>query len=338
VPGTHFRGTPPARRAALHRIALCAGLAIIALTASATFAQDKWPSRPIRLICGYPAASSPDLQARLIAEPLSKALGQPVVVENKPGAGGNIGADLLAKATDDHTIAIIGNGPLTSAPFLYSKLPYDPMKDFAPIVLVGTAPLVWVAQKSEVKGSIADYIKATRAAGDKLNYGSIGAGSGGHLAMELINEALGLRPVHVPFPGGPQILNAMLAGEIQITLLPPSTVAPHVQSGKLAAVAVTSSQRSALAPDVASMSEIGAKGVNIEVWNAIMAPAKMPAAHQAKLNAEIAKILNDKQVREKLLQLGWKVEDTSIMAAAERIKSDTTLYGRLIKAKGYKLD
>jgi tripartite-type tricarboxylate transporter receptor subunit TctC len=130
----------------------------------------------------------------------------------------------------------------------------------------------------------------------------------------------------------------MLAGEIQITLLPPSTVAPHVQSGKLAAIAVTSAQRSPLSPDVPSMAEIGAKGVNVEVWNAIMAPAKMPAAHQAKLNAEIAKILNDKQIRDKLLQLGWKVEDTSTKAAAERIASDTALYGKLIKAKGYKLD
>src|SRR5262245_9550271 len=124
----------------------------------ASQAQDAWPSRPVRLICGYPAGSSPDLQARLIAERLGKALGQPVVVENKPGAGGNIGADLTAKAEDGHTIGIIGNGPLTSAKFLYTKLPYDPSKDFAPIALVGTAPLVWVAPKSALTGSVADYI------------------------------------------------------------------------------------------------------------------------------------------------------------------------------------
>jgi len=301
-------------------------------------AQDAWPSRPIRLICGYPAASSPDLQARLLAEPLSKALGQPVVVENKPGAGGNIGADLLAKTTDDHTIAIIGNGPLTSAPFLYAKLPYDPAKDFAPIALVGSAPLTWVATKQAMPGSAADFVKAMKAAGDKANYGSIGAGSGSHLGMEIIKEALGLQAVHVPFAGGPPILNAMLAGEVQMTLLPWSTVAPHVQGGKLNAVAVTSSERSPLSPEIPSMKEIGATGVNIEVWNAIMAPAKMSAAHQAKLNAEIAKILNTKEMKDKLLALGWKVEDTTPKTVADRIRNDTALYGKLIKAKGIKLD
>ena len=297
-----------------------------------------WPARPLRIIAGYPSGSSPDLLARLLAEHLGKSLGQTVIVENKPGAGGNIGAELIAKADDGHTIGIIGNGPLTSSKFLFSKLAYDPLKDFAPIALVGSAPLVWVAPKSAVTGSVADYIKSVQAAGDKINYGSIGAGSGGHLAMELIKERLGLQAVHVPFAGGPAILNAMLGGQIQIALLPGSTVAPLVQSGKLAAVAVTTSERSPLAPDLLSMSEIGAKGINIEVWNAIMAPVKMPEAHQARLNAEIAKILQTSEVREKLLQLGWRVEDTSPKALADRIKSDTALYGALITAKGIKVD
>lgn len=327
-----------ARRTLLKLAALGAAVATLAATSLVASAQDAWPTRPLRLICGYPAGSSPDLQARLLAEPLGKALGQPVVVENKPGAGGNIGADMIAKATDEYTIGIIGNGPLTSARFLYTKLPYDPSKDFAPIALVGTAPLVWVAPKAAFNGNVADYIKGVKTAGDKANFGSIGAGSGSHLGMELIKEALGLQAVHAPFAGGPQILNGILSGEIQMTLLPGSTVAPLVQSGKLAAIAVTSSARSPLSPELPSMSEVGAKGVNIEVWNAIMAPAKMPAAHQAKLNAEIAKILNTKEMTEKLLQLGWKVEDTSPKALIARINSDTALYGNLIHAKGYKLD
>ena len=331
-----------ARSRLLRRNTLKLAVAATALTATAlsplaSFAQGAWPTRPIKLICGYPAGSSPDLQARLIAEPLSKALGQPVVVENKPGAGGNIGADLIAKG-DDHTIGIIGNGPLTSAPFLYTKLAYNPSKDFAPIVLVGTAPLVWVVPKAAMSGSPQDYVNWFRTTGNKANYGSIGAGSGGHLGMELINEALGAQPVHVPFPGGPQILNGMLAGEIQMTLLPASTVAPHVQSGKLAAVAVTSAKRSPLSPDLPSMPEIGVKGVSVEVWNAIMAPASMPAANQQKLNAEIAKILNAKEMKDRLFQLGWQVEGTTQQALIDRINSDTALYGKLIRAKGYKLD
>ena len=325
------------RRTLLKVLAITAA-ALPALTASNAFAQAAWPTRPIKLICGYPAGSSPDLQARLLADPLSKALGQPVVVDNKPGAGGNIGADLLAKSTDDHTIAIIGNGPLTSAPSLYTKLAYDPSKDFAPIALVGAAPIVWVVPKAALTGSGTEYIKWLKGTGDKSNFGSIGAGSGGHLGMELIKDSTGVNPVHVPFPGGPQILNAMLSGEIQMTLLPYSTVLPHIQSGKLAPVAVTSAERSPLSPEISSMAEVGVTGVNIEVWNAIMAPVKMPAAHQMKLNAEIAKILQSKEMKDKLFQLGWQVGDTSPKALADRIQSDTALYGKLIKAKGYKLD
>ena len=326
------------RRTFLKLPLACALLASLALLSSPTFAQDNWPTRPLRLICGYPAGSSPDLQARLLAEPLGKALGQPVVVENKPGAGGNIGADMIAKADDGYTIGIIGNGPLTSAPFLYSKLPYNPSKDYAPIALVGSAPLVWVVPKAAMSGSAADYVKWFKTTGSNANFGTIGAGSGSHLGMELINEALGVQPVHVPFPGGPQILNGMLAGEIQMTLLPASTVAPHIQSGRLAAIAVTSLERSPLSPEFPSLPEVGVKGVNIEVWNAIMAPAKMPAAHQAKLNAEISKILNTREMKDKLFQLGWRVDNTSPKALIERIDSDTALYGKLIKAKGYKLD
>ena len=156
--------------------------------------------------------------------------------------------------------------------------------------------------------------------------------------MELIKASLGIAPLHVPFAGGPAILNAMLGGQIQMTLLPGSTVAPMVQSGKLAAIGVTSRARSPLAPDLPSMDELGAKGINIEVWNAVMAPIKMPPAHQARLNDEIAKILNNREVKLKLFLQGWKVEDTSSTALAQRIKSDTALYGALIAKKGIKLD
>ena len=313
------------------------GLALLPLAAGAQ-TQAAWPSKAVRIIVGYPSGSSPDVQARLLAEPLSKVLGQPVIVENKPGAGGNIGADLTAKADDGHTIGVIGNGPLTSSKFLYAKLPYDPLKDLAPIALIGAAPLVWVAPKSAVTGSVDDYIKQVRASGDKLAYGSIGPGSGGHLGMELVKEQLALNPLHVPFSGGPPILNAMMGGQIHITLLPASTVMPLVQAGKLAAVAVTSAKRSPLAPELPSMQEIGAKTTNIEVWNAVMAPAKMPAAHQARLSSELGKILGSREMRQKLFLLGWKAEDNSPTALAQRIKSDTATYGDLIAKKGIKLD
>ncbi|WP_066266956.1 Bug family tripartite tricarboxylate transporter substrate binding protein [Hydrogenophaga palleronii] len=301
-------------------------------------AADNWPSKPIRMIVGYPAGSSPDAQARLIAEPLARALGQPVVVENRSGASGNIGADVIAKSSDGHTIGVIGNGPLTSSKFLYAKLPYDPSTDFAPIGLIGAAPLVWVTAKASTERTPAAYIAQLRADGDKQTYGSVGPGSGGHLGMELLKQALGINPLHVPFNGGPAILTGIMGGHIQMTLLPTSTVAPLLQSGKLSAIAVTSAKRSPLAPTLPAMEDIGVKGINIEVWNAVMAPASMPAAHQARLSSELNKILLDREVQQKLLVQGWRVDDPSAKALKARIASDTVVYRDIIERNKIRLD
>lgn len=311
---------------------------IVLPMASLAQATDAWPTKPIRMVVGYPSGSSPDIQARLLAEPLSKALGQPVIVDNKPGASGNIGADFVAKAEDGHTIGVIGNGPLTSSRFLYAKLPYDPLRDFAPIALIGSAPLVWVTAKSTDGVTADQFIKQVRGEGDKLAYGSIGAGSGGHLGVELLKSALGINPLHVPFNGGPAILNAIMGGQVQMALLPLSTVMPLVQSGKLEAIAITSAKRSPLAPTLSSMEELGAKGVNIEVWNAVMAPAKMPVGYQARLSAELEKILGSREIRQKLFLQGWRVEDTSPKGLAQRIKHDTASYGDVIARNKIKLN
>jgi tripartite-type tricarboxylate transporter receptor subunit TctC len=326
------------RRRFIRRAALLPAAALLGLSLQTQATAQAWPVKPIRLIVGYASGSSPDVQARLIAEPLATALGQPVVVENKPGASGNIGADLIAKADDGHTIGIIGNGPLTSSRFLYARLPYDPQKDFAPIALIGTAPLVWAVARSPNSGSPEGYIKQARLDGDKLAYGSVGPGSGGHLGMELLKAGLGINPLHVPFNGGPPILNAMMGGQVQMTLLPPSTVMPLVQAGKLDALAVTSARRSPLAPTLASMEELGAKGVNIEVWNAVMAPASMPAAHQARLAAEMEKILSSREMRQKLFLQGWKVDETNPRALQQRIRTDTAVYQAVIERNRIRID
>ena len=173
---------------------------------------------------------------------------------------------------------------------------------------------------------------------DKLAYGSVGAGSGGHLGVELLKAPLGINPLHVPFNGGPAILNAIMGGQVQMTLLPSSTVMPLVQSGKLEAIAVTSAKRSPLAPTLPSMEELGVKGVNIEVWNAVMAPAKTPAAAQAKLSAELEKILANREMHQKLFLQGWKVDDTSPKALAARFKQDTASYGEVIAKNKITLD
>ena len=321
----------PVRRAAL---LLCAA-ACLPLVAQAQGKAD-WPTRPIRLIVGYASGSSPDVQARLLAEPLTKALGQPVVVENKGGASGNIGADAVAKAGDGHTIGVIGNGPLTSSKFLYSKLPYEPIKDLAPLAMIGSAPLVLVAPKS-MGANAGAYFKALKT-GTQGNYGSVGTGSGGHLGVELIKEAMGLNLQHVPYNGGPAVVNALMGDQVQMALLPASTVMPLVQSGKLAALAVSSSKRSPLAPGVPAMPEIGAGNVDIEVWNAVMAPASMSAEHRAKLAAALEKILHAPDIRSKLLAQGWRIDDTSAASLVRRIENDARIYGSLITQKNIRLE
>ena len=327
--------------------ALNAASTTLAVAACAVFATglpahsqtaEAWPSKPIRMVVGYPAGSSPDMQARLLAEPLGKALGQPVVVENRPGASGNIGAETIAKATDGHTIGVVGNGPLTSSQYLYSKLPYDANTDFAPLALIGAAPLVWVTAKSTPERTVVSYLQQLRTEGDKHNYGSIGPGSGGHLGMELLKQALGIAPLHVPYNGGPAIINAILGGHVGMSLLPASTVSPLVQSGKLEAIAVTSAQRSPLAPTLPGLEDIGVKGVNIEVWNAVMAPAKMPAVAQNRLATELANILTSRDIRQKLLVQGWRVDDPSAKALRERIRKDAASYKDIIAKNHIRID
>ncbi len=315
-------------------MALAASLAAVSGSALAA----DWPAKPLRMIVGFAAGSSPDVQARLLAEPLSKALGQPVVVENKPGASGNIGADAIAKATDGYTIGIIGNGPLTSSPFLYSKLPYNPAKDFAPIALIGASPLVWVISKNPNIQNAEQFIRHARAEGDKLTYASVGPGSGTHLGVELLKPALNINPLHVPFNGGPAALIALANGQVQMALIPPSTAAPMIQAGRIEAIAATSAKKSALLPTLPGMEELGAKGVNIEVWNAVMAPSTMPRAHQAILSKAIQKIVQSSEVRQKLLAQGWRVEDASVEALTKRIQADTKSYETVIRSNNIKLD
>lgn len=331
---------PTARQTARRRDWL---LGALALATPGAFAgtpgsAGAWPTRALRMVVGYPSGSSPDMQARLLAEPLGKALGQPVVVDNKPGASGNIGADQIAKADDGHTFGVIGNGPLTSSRHLYSHLPYDPVRDLAPLALIGTAPLVLVSAEPSARQGAAAFLAEARKSGDRWAYGSIGPGSGGHLGMELIKGKLGFQALHVPFNGGPAIINALLGGQVQLSLLPASTVTPLVTSGKLCAVAVSTASRSVLAPGLPGMSELGASGLDIEVWNAVMAPARMDEARRARLAQALAEVLQDSGLREKLQVQGWRPAAGTTATLAERIRRESALYGDLISRAKIHLD
>ncbi len=324
------------RRATL-LIALCA-LSTWAMAQKAPKAPATWPTKPLKILVGFPGGSTPDLVARTLAEPLSKALGQPVVVENRVGAGGNIAADLVAKASDEHTIGVMINNNLTIAKLLNPKNPYDPVKDLAPLSLIGTAPLVLTVPVSAPGGNAQEIFLAARNAGTKWSYGSVGVGSVGHLGMELLKTKTNIDPVHVPYPGNPQVINAMIGGQIQLSLLPPALAAAQVRGGKLKAIGVTSTSRSPLVPELPSLAEGGIQGFALEIWTAAAAPASLPKPIAAKLSALISEIARTPEVRQKLFQQGWQVAGTSSEGLANRVKADTHLLGGVIAMRGIKTE
>ena len=295
-----------------------------------------WPTKPVRILVGFPGGSTPDMAARTLAEPLSKALGQPVIIENKPGASGNIAADQVAKATDDHTLGVVINGNLTSARLLYAKLPYDPAKDFTPISLLATAPLVLVASPNLPSGSA--FFDAARNGGDKWSYGSVGNGSVGHLGMELLKSKAGdLKAVHIPYQGNPQVVTALLGGQIQMALIPPGIALPQIRAGKLKAIGLTSG-RSALATEIPPLADAEVRNFNLEVWTALVGPASLSKAAQTRLNQEVSKIVRDADTRQKLFNQGWQAVGTSPEGLTSRIKSETAIMGGIIAMRNIKIE
>jgi len=321
------------RRAALGACVLMA----LGAVAQPTLAAD-WPVKPVRLLVGFPAGSSPDLTARALAEPLGKALGQPVVVENKVGAGGNIAADAVAKATDGHTLGLMINGNMTIARILNPKVPYDPLKDLSPVSLIGTAPLVLAAPATSTGDTPAQWLAQARQAGNTLSYGSPGVGTVAHLGMELLKAKAGIDPVHVPYPGNPQTINAMLGGQIQLALLPPGLAMPQVRGGKLRAIGTTSSGRSALVPELPSLAEAGVKNYQLEIWNAVAAPASMPPAQVGKISALVSEIVRSPEMRQRLFQQGWQVVGSSPEGLKNRIEADTRTLGQIIRQQKIELN
>lgn len=315
-------------------IAIAASALPLLAAAQTTAKAPSWPSRPLRIIVGFPGGSSPDLTARTLAEPLSKALGQPVIVENKVGAGGNIAADFVAKATDNHTIGLMINGNLTTAKLLNPKLPYDPLKDLLPVSLVGVSPLVLMAPKTVPGTNAQTFLAAAKQAGNTWNYGSPGVGTVGHIGMELFKSKTGTQPVHVPYPGYAQVATAMIGGQLQLSMLPPALAMAQVKGDKLRAIGVTSSGRSALVPELPSMAEVGVPDFNLEIWNAVAAPKSMPPAIVAQLATLVSDIARTPEVRQKLYAQGWQVVGSSPEGLARRIQADTLLFGGIIKTLG----
>lgn len=321
---THPASPGPSRRT------LCAAMASFAALPHAVRAAD-WPTRTVRLIVGYPAGSSPDMVARLLSEPLARALRQSVIVDNRAGANGAIGAQTVA-AGDDHTIGIMPNAPLVTAPLLNPKLPYAPGSDLLPVSLLATTPFVLATGARQPADPLA-FIAAARAAGDKWSYGSSGTGSAAHLGMEVIQRGAGWHAVHVPYQGNPGVLLGLASDEIQMALLPPSLVLPHLAGGRLRAVGLAGS-RSVLMPAVPSLKEHGLKGAEVEGFLAAACGRALAERHRAHLARVLAGIVQDSAMRQKLFDMGWKAVGSAPDALGSRMAQDAALYGTIIRTLG----
>jgi len=309
----------------------------LGLAASAAFAQaGPWPTKPVKIMVGFPGGSTPDVAARILADGLAKELGQPIVVENRPGASGNIAADLVAKATDDHTFGLVINGNLSSAKLLNSKLPFDPLKDFAMLSLVASAPLVLVTQPDKPSG--AEFFAAARDAGDKWNYGSVGIGSVGHLGMELLKSRAGnFRATHVPYQGNPAVIKALLTGEVQMSLIPPGLALPQVQAGKLKAIGLTTG-RSTLAPDIPSLTEAGVRGYDLDVFVALVGPASLPPQVRSRMASEASTVARSPEMRQRFFNAGWSPVGSSPDGLLSRVRNEIKVLGGIIKLRGIKVE
>ena len=305
-----------------------------ALIAPAAFAQA-WPSRPIRLIVPFPPGSSPDVIARLVAEPLAQALGQPVVIDNKPGAGGEIGTALAARAEPDgHTFLFTIQGPLVTAPMLKKALPYDPVKDLAPVTLVATSPNVLVVDPKLGAETLADFVRIAKERKGALNYGSVGVGSASHLAMELFKTRAGLDLVHVPYQGFPQIVSAILAGEVQAGFMVPGVAMGQIRAGKLKALGVTTLGRSGSLPAYPSFVEQGYAGFEAISWQAVLAPAGTPQPVVDRVARELIRIIKSDDVRGRMLGQYFSAAGTAPEALAGLMKSERERWAKVIKAAG----
>ncbi|SFH32511.1 Tripartite-type tricarboxylate transporter, receptor component TctC [Palleronia marisminoris] len=313
------------RRAALS----CA----VALAAFPALAQDAWPTEPVHVFVGFPAGSSPDTLARIITEPLAQRLGQPVVVENKPGAGGVIGVQqMLASAGNGHTFGTTINGPLTTAQRLMDDTGYDVGADIAPVTLIATSPLVLAVSADSDIGDLQGFVDAAGAEPEALTYGSVGQGSGAHLTAELFADEAGVSMLHIPFTSYAEVTTSIMGGEIDAGFMAPSAAMPHVEAGNMQMLGITSAEPFPQAPDVPVMA--GQAGLpddfRAELWNAFIAPADTDPAVIERLNTELNEILADPEVQEKLLAIGWKAAPGTPADLEERIATDTEMWGAVI--------
>ena len=325
----------------MRTIPLLRGLAIAVLTLAATAAahaqaSDNYPSKPIKIVVGYTPGGANDILARIVGQKMAEAFGQPVVVENRPSTAAIIGTDAVAKAAPDgYTLLMGASGPIVFNPALYSKLPYSPTRDLTPVSMVGSFPLILVVQNNAPQRTVKELAAYTQANPDKSNYGSSAASF--QLATELLKSKTGIRAEHIPYKGSAEATNAVVAGQVLMTLVDSGPAAGAIKGGLLRGLAVTSRKRVAALPDVPTMAEQGID-LQITLWSGLLAPAGTPPAIVRKLQVEIARIVRLPDVRERMAQLGIDPEGGTPEEFAKVIATEIPLWSALAKANNIKAD
>ena len=323
---------PLSRRTALSRL----GAAAFASSAAPLFAQGKWPEKPIKLIVPFAAGVSPDVVGRIISEPLGRALGQPIVIDNRAGASGIIGAEAAAKSPGDgYTLFITVNSIMGINPNVYTKLPYDTFRDFAPVTQVVLVPYVLITGPNQPDKSLKDLLARAKAKAGSIEYGSLGIGSGPHVVMEMMNNMAGIQMVHLPYKGSP--LADVMAGQVPLAFEPATTAIPLVKSGKLRALAITSNKRNPSLPDVPAVAEL-LPGYDGDGWQGIYVPAATPKDIVERLNAEIVKVLRQPDVRNRLVELGLQPVGNSVEEFTRVTRADFEKWGKIAKANNIRID
>jgi len=318
---------------------LRAAAGALAVSVAPSLRAQSWPAKPLRMILTAPPGSSIDVLGRLVADQLRERLGQAVVAENRPQAGGTVGTDVIAKApADGYTIGLSFTGPLATAQFLYAKLPYDPARDLAPIVLVGTAPNILAVNSNLPVRSFRELIDHVRARPGQLNYASVGNGSASHLAMELLKHMGGLYVVHIPYNGAPPAVQATAAGDVQMIMSNPTSLLPLIQAGRIRPLAVTGRQRWPQMKELPTIAESGFAGFEAVAWNGFVAPTGTPREVIARLNQEINAILNAAQTRLRIEAAGWDVAGGTSESFASFMQSERSRWQPVIRRSGAKLD
>jgi tripartite-type tricarboxylate transporter receptor subunit TctC len=337
MPSFPLRAGASRRRLAIAAAALAAGATLLA--PGGVFAQASYPSRPIRLIVPFPAGGGTDLIAREVANKVATSNGWSIVIDNKPGSGGNLGVDAAAKAAPDGYTLVLGQtSNLAINPTLYARLPYNPEKDLTPIGLVASAPLVLVVAADSPYKTLADVVAAAKARPEALNYASSGSGTVAHLATELFQKTADIRFTHVPYKGAAQGSTDLIGGQVQMYMSSVPTLIGHIKNGKMRPIVVTSRKRTTDLPDAPTVDESGYKGFEAATWFGVAGPAGLPKDVVAKLNAAFSKALQDPEVKRKLASQGAEVKGSTPEEFGAYIREETVRWGKVVKESGAKVD